>query len=125
MMHLKLLGVLQDFGSPYASLYMDSNRKSLYVAVEQDEETPSCFRSMLIQVTPGMMRDYLNRIKGLRDLARENVAKYIWSYRKGSQGNINPIGHSDQSERIDIYDDKFDVEFCHNLPSINFYVNQL
>lgn len=125
MMQLKLLGILQDFGSPYASLYIDSGQKSLYVAVEQEEEIPSYFRAMLIKVTPRMMKDYLNKRKSLKDLAREDVAKYIWSHRKGSNGSINPIGNSDQSARIDISDDKFDEEFCHNLSSINYYVDQL
>lgn len=74
-MHLKLLGILQDFGSPYASLYIDPNQKNLYVAVEQDEVVPSCFRSMLIKITPRLMKDYLNRTKGLKDLTREDVPK--------------------------------------------------
>lgn len=124
-MHLKLLGILQDFGSPYASLYIDPNQKNLYVAVEQDEVVPSCFRSMLIKITPRLIKDYLNRTKGLKDLAREDVPKYIWSYRKGSVGSINPIGNRDQSARIDIDDDKFDEEFCNNLSSINYYIDQL
>ena len=30
MMQLKLLGVLQDYDSPYASLYRDDNSQNLY-----------------------------------------------------------------------------------------------
>ena len=45
MMQLKLLGVLQDYDSPYASLYRDDNSQNLYLAVEQDSDKPKEFAS--------------------------------------------------------------------------------
>lgn len=42
-MQLKLLGVLQDFDSPYASLYRDASSQKLYLAVEQNVTNQGSF----------------------------------------------------------------------------------
>ena len=51
MMQLKLLGVLQDYDSPYASLYRDDNSQNLYLAVEQDSDKPKEFCTLLLHVS--------------------------------------------------------------------------
>ena len=58
MMQLKLLGVLQDYDSPYASLYRDDNSQNLYLAVEQDSDKPKEFCTLLLHVSKILVEYY-------------------------------------------------------------------
>lgn len=124
MMQLKLLGVLQDFGSPYASLYINDDNKNMYIAIEQDDYESDAFRFLLLQVTSAQVANYMENAIGLRRLSELSKGKYIWNKTKGSKGTITNLGHTDVKDRIDAADDMFDAEFCKNEMSIRYYIEQ-
>lgn len=124
MMRLKLLGVLQDFGSPYASLYINDDNQVMYLAIQQESHKPNIFRSLLMRVSSEMVMDYMQNKVGLRRLSEVSKEKYIWDRTKGSKGVLTSLGHEDVKKRIDSDDDMFDAEFCRNKSSISYYIRQ-
>lgn len=123
-MQLKLLGVLQDYGSPFASLYIDNDEEFLYLAIQQESTAPKMFTALLMRVTSSMIDEYMQNAIGLRQISRLSSKKYIWNRTKGEKGTIISIGQNDVSERIDEDDDMFDSFFCQHESSIRYYVNQ-
>lgn len=77
MMRLKLLGVLQDFGSPYASLYINDDNQVMYLAIQQESHKPNIFRFLLMRVSSEMVMDYMQNKVGLRRLSEVSKEKYI------------------------------------------------
>lgn len=124
MMQLKLLGVLQDFGTPYASLYINDENKSMYLAIEQESHKSNLFSSLLLKVTSIMIVNYMQNSIGLRRLSELSKEKYIWNRTKGATGTMINLGHTDVKDRIDEDDDMFDAEFCNNEVTIRYYIKQ-
>lgn len=77
MMRLKLLGVLQDFGSPYASLYINDDNQVMYLAIQQESYKPNIFCFLLMRVPSEMVMDYMQNKVGLRRLSEVSKEKYI------------------------------------------------
>ena len=125
MMQLKLLGVLQDYGTPYTSLYVNGDDKVMYIAIEQDSTDPQCFSSLLLKVTEEMVINYMHQHIGLRRLSQLSQEKYIWKRKKGAKGTMTSLGYSDVTNRIDADDDMFDADICNNQSSILYYINQM
>lgn len=123
MMQLKLLGVLQDYDSPYASLYQDKDSQNLYVAVEQDSEKPKEFCSLLLHVPKLMVECYLQHKIGLRQMARDVKDKYLWQRKKGQMGTFTSLRQEDVSRYIDMDDDMFDPDFCHQASLIKYFLH--
>ena len=84
-MQLKLLGVLQDYDSPYASLYRDDNSQNLYLAVEQDSDKPKEFCTLLLHVSKILVEYYLQNKIGLREIYKDVKNKYLWFRKKGQK----------------------------------------
>ena len=123
MMQLKLLGVLQDYDSPYASLYRDDNSQNLYLAVEQDSDKPKEFCTLLLHVSKILVEYYLQNKIGLREIYKDVKNKYLWFRKKGQNGTLVDVGNEDVSKYIDI-DDMFDPDFCNHEASIKYYLNK-
>ena len=124
MMQLKLLGVLQDYDSPYASLYRDDNSQNLYLAVEQDSDKPKEFCTLLLHVSKILVEYYLQNKIGLREIYKDVKNKYLWFRKKGQNGTLVDVGNEDVSKYIDIDDDMFDSDFCNHEASIEYYLNK-
>lgn len=124
MMQLKLLGVLQDYDSPYASLYRDDNSQKLYLAVEQDSDKPKEFCTLLLHVSKILVEYYLQNKIGLREIYKDVKNKYLWFRKKGQNGTLVDVGNEDVSKYIDIDDDMFDSDFCNYEASIKYYLNK-
>lgn len=122
MMKLKLLGVLQDFGSPYASLYRDSINHNMYVAIEQDTIENGVFHYLVFEVSKNLLIGYLNRAVGLREMSKNSQEKYLWSRTKESQGRFTNLGTKDVSDQI-TQEDTFDDFFCNQKQTICHYIN--
>ena len=122
-MQLKLLGVLQDYDSPYASLYRDDNSQNLYLAVEQDSDKPKEFCTLLLHVSKILVEYYLQNKIGLREIYKDVKNKYLWFRKKGQNGTLVDVGNEDVSKYIDI-DDMFDPDFCNHEASIKYYLNK-
>lgn len=125
MMHLKLLGVLQDYGSPYASLYVDDASNVLYIAIQQDCSEPHYFSSLLLRVTKDMVLNYMQQSIGLRHLSQISSEKFLWHRKKGMAGTITHLGRCDLTEHINLDDDMFDSEFCIQQSSLMYYIDQI
>lgn len=123
MMQLKLLGVLQDYDSPYASLYREDASQNLYLAVEQDTDKPSEFCSLLLHVSKPMVDYYLQQKMGLREIAKKVTDKYLWCRKKGQQGTFTALHKVDASKLIDLDDDMFDANYCNQVPLIMYHLN--
>lgn len=123
-MKLKLLGILQDYGSPYALLYINDVTKGMYLAIEQQSDELNRFRFLLLKVTSDMVTDYMRNAIGLRKISEMSEEKYLWNKTKGSKGTMICLGRVDVTKYIDEEDDMFDAEFCRNEASIHYYVNQ-
>ena len=123
MMQLKLLGVLQDYDSPYVSLYRDDNSQNLYLAVEQDLDKPKEFCTLLLHVSKRLVEYYLQNKIGLREIYKNVKSKYLWFRKKGQNGTLVDVGNEDVSKYIDI-DDMFDPDFCIHEASIKYYLNK-
>ena len=123
MMQLKLLGVLQDYDSPYVSLYIDDNSQNLYLAVEQDSDKPKEFCTFLLHVSKRLVEYYLQNKMGLREIYKNVKSKYLWFHKKDQIGTLVDVGNEDVSKYIDI-DDMFDPDFCNHEASIKYYLNK-
>ena len=121
MMKLKLIGVLQDFGSPYASLYMDSNDNNMYVAIEQNSVEAGVFYYLVFEVTKSLIDSYFKRAVGLREMSKLSQSRYLWSRKKGTAGRFVDLGNDDVSYRI-TQDDTFDEFFCRQLKTIQYHI---
>lgn len=124
MMHLKLLGVLQDYDSPYASLYRDDSSQKLYLAVEQDSGKSKEFCALLLHVSKIMIEFYLQNKIGLRELSKEVKDKYWWNRKKGQKGSFVKVNKEDVSDYIDVDDDMFDPDFCNQVAIIKYFLNK-
>jgi hypothetical protein len=125
MMQLKLLGILQDFGSPYASLYINEVNGIMYLAIEQERHESNIFSALLLRVTSIMINDYMQNMIGLRRLSELSKERYIWNRSKGDKGHLISIEQNiDIKNCIDILDDMFDAEFCRNEIFIRYYIKQ-
>ena len=125
MMQLKLLGILQDFVSPYASLYINEVNGIMYLAIEQERHESNIFSALLLRVTSIMINDYMQNMIGLRRLSELSKERYIWNRSKGDKGHLISIEQNiDIKNCIDILDDMFDAEFCRNEIFIRYYIKQ-
>lgn len=122
-MKLKLIGVLQDFGTPYASLYRDGQNNKLYVSILQKSISRSMFCCLLFGVTPSLIYSYFNQSIGLREMSKISSDKFIWNYEKGSPGVFKSIDQNDISDRI-IEDDIYDSFFCKQEAAIKYRINK-
>ena len=123
MMQLKLLGVLQYYDSPYASLYQDKNSRNLYVAVEQDSKKPKEFCSLVLHVSKLMVEYYLQHKIGLREMAKNVNDKYLWCRKKGQMGTFISLKQEDASKYIDMDDDMFGPVYCNQASVIKYHLN--
>lgn len=122
-MKLKLVGVLQDFGTPYASLYRDGNDNNLYISILQNSIGKGMFCCLLFGVTPSALNSYFNQSIGLRDMCRASNTRYIWNFEKGSSGNITSLDDEDFCDKI-IEDDIYDSFYCKQESAIKYRLSK-
>lgn len=118
-MKLSLIGVLQDFGTPYASLYRDGANNKLYISIAQDTIESGMFRALLFCVTPALLMSYFNHAIGLREMSTISDSKYVWNHKKGSTGKIESLGNNDITDNI-VEDDFYDPLFCKQESAIKY-----
>lgn len=122
-MKLKLLGILQDYGSPYVSLYRDDKSRKLYLAVEQDSNNSNEFCTLLLHVSKLLLEEYLQNKIGLREISQIVKNKYLWFHAKDQDIKLVDVSNEDASKYIDIDDDMFDSYFCNQETLIRYYLN--
>ncbi len=117
-MQLKLLGVLQDFGTPYASLYRQDNKDTLFIAIEQGREN-GYFKALLLQVGCSDVRQYINGHTALSTLTRNASATFLWKRKKHERGIIAPMSKTHALSSVND-DEPFDADFCSDISLINY-----
>lgn len=124
MMNFKLLGVLQDFGTPYASLYLNTGRDSLFVVIEQGRDNNNFFIALALSIDCQDLKQYLDGKIGLRSIARDSALRFVWKRKKGTPGSFAELsGAAALSEITD--DEPFDPDFCSDMPLIISNISHL
>lgn len=123
MMELQLLGVLQDLGTPYASLYINKDNV-LFIGLKVESVDSCVFKSLLINVSLHDINDYFDGEIGLKQIANNATKRYIWSRKKGTQGTLLNICQQELIDNID-EDDMYDAFFCTQEALIKYHLEQL
>lgn len=126
-MNLKLLGVLQDWGTPFASLYVKEQTGKLFLSVSlsADKEKGSyVFSSLVVSVTSQEILAYLKQAIGIKRMIEESSQRYVWKHKKGEQGVFRPVTKYEIPEELQ-EDDKYDASFCSDENSIRYYISKL
>ena len=101
MMELQLLGVLQDLGTPYASLYINKDNV-LFIGLKVESVDSCVFKSLLINVSLHDINDYFDGEIGLKQIANNATKRYIWSRKKGTQGTLLNICQQELIDNIEL-----------------------
>ena len=123
MMELQLLGVLQDLGTPYASLYVNKE-KVLFIGLKVESMDSCVFKSLLINVSFHDIDNYFNGEIGLRQIANNSTKRYMWSRKKGTSGTLLNLCQNELMDNID-EDDMYDAFFCTQEALIKYHLEQL
>ncbi len=107
--NIKQVGVLQDFGVPFSSLYVDIKNRLLYIFVRMTSPKSSIAEFAVTGVSPQEVEAYMNDDIGLNDIFN-NKDSYIVQLN-GSDTSIKTIeykGVTDFNESMN----RFDSDFC-------------
>lgn len=80
--HLKRVGVLQDLGEPFVSLYVDMDERELYVFSLLSPPHSSPLSWLACKVEPNEVEEYMNDDKGLLEFYRN---KKLWRVEKSEK----------------------------------------
>jgi protein subunit release factor B len=126
-MNLKLLGVLQDWGTPFASLYVKEQTSKLFLSVSLSADTEKgnyVFSSLVVSVSSQEILAYLKQAIGIKRMIEESPQHYVWRHKKGERGIFKPVKKYEIPEEIQ-EDDMYDASFCSDEKSIRYYISKL
>lgn len=107
--NIRQVGVLQDFGVPFSSLYVDMKNRLLYIFVRMPSPKSCIAEFAVTGVSPQEVEAYMNDDIGLNDIFN-NKDSYIVQL-SGSDTSIRTIEHKgvmDFNESMN----RFDSDFC-------------
>lgn len=120
--HLKRVGVLQDLGDSFVSLYVDLAERELFVFTLLSPPKSSNPLWIASKVDPNDVEEYMNEEKGLVDLYTD---KRIWQVEKG----IRDFYFSEVSDFHPSNDmiclNSFDTELCSDDIWIETFMGRL
>jgi hypothetical protein len=126
-MNLKLLGVLQDWGEPIASLYVKEQTDKLFLSVNlstEKEHGTYVFSSLVVRVTSQEILDYLKKAIGLCRMIESSSQFFVWKHKKGDKGRFVRVTTYDIPEELQ-NDDMYDASFCNDENTIRNYIQKL
>lgn len=103
------VGTMQDFGVPYSSLYVDTEKRLLYLLVRVSSTRDTLNEYAAAIVSPREVEEYMNVGLGLSDIFRDKPCFVV----RISNGNV--IVEKECAECADSIDDSmnmFDPDFC-------------
>lgn len=119
---MRLVGNLQDYGSPYASLFIDSENNTLYIFVRINHAN-NCHQSsyIVIPTTADDVKNYMEQNTTLASLVKEKPSSE--AIIQGKQVVMNLSGSSDA---INGFHDEnvFDPEFCHDKMKLKVFLRR-
>ncbi|MBD5300088.1 MAG: hypothetical protein HDS17_01260 [Bacteroides sp.] len=122
-LNLKLLGVLQDYGTPYASLYFNDNGNggALYLVLEQGKNDSGDFEAYVMPVSAENIKGYLDKQIDLLTIVKQSPEILLWRRKKNDDGVFSHISSNGLVNKLDD-EDFFDPEFCRDAPRINYFI---
>lgn len=120
----KLVGDLQVYAKPFASLYYKEGKRSLFLFVRTSEVSSSMLQGYFMPITVRQVQMYMDGAEGLKSILRAGKARkctfgeekaYVKRYLS-SKGDVPELVMSN-----DYYDD----EFCAAEPYITYFINRL
>ena len=121
--HYQLVGDLQYYASPYASLYVSDTDRSLYVFVRTSEYSNTFVEGLMAKVSAPIVQLYLSGKQGLTQLLRSGKPRLC--ALNAEQGTLSwsvPCKNIDNKipANANVYDD----DFCFEQGELSYFLNQ-
>lgn len=119
--NMRLIGNLQVYGKPYASLFIDKDADQLYVFVSVINQLSDAPEFLAVSVTSDDVKQYMDRQRGLKSLyAGRNYTTA--TIRNGSvvfesSDTVTPANTLE-------HEDKFDPEFCYDKLKLKIFLKR-
>lgn len=107
--NMRYVGTLQDFGVPYSSLYVDTEKRLLYLLVRVSSPRDPLNEYAAVIVSPHEVEEYMNVDLGLSEIFRNKPCFVV----RISNGKVTV--ESEETECTESIDDSmnmFDPDFC-------------
>jgi uncharacterized protein YdeI (YjbR/CyaY-like superfamily) len=121
------LGVLQDWGEPFATLYVKERTDKLFLSVNlsaDKEKGNHVFSSLVVNVTAQEVLDYLKQTIGMKRMIESASQHFVWKHKKGEKGELKPVKNYEIPEELKD-DDMYDSSFCPCENSIRYFISKL
>lgn len=118
-----LVADLQNFATPYASLYTTDDEKSLYVFVRTSDYKESGVEGIMAQVTVAIVQSYISGKRGLKELIQAGKPRLCDI--NPSYGTLNwsvPCKYIDH--KMASHPDYFDEDFCIEQGRLSYFLKQ-
>lgn len=121
--NIRLVGVLQEFGSPFVLLYADTASDRLYLSVRIIHKNNPQNQFLIVDVTPEEVDGYMDESIGLNDIFK------FKEYRKAMLNNKHLYVENQHSPKeIPQFTESlnyFDSEFCMDDVWIRTFINRV
>ena len=121
MNEMRLVGNLQDYGRPYASLFIDTENNALYIFVRINSGANNSSSYIAIPTSADEVKSYMDQTTTLSSLVKEKP-----SSEAIIQGNQVVMNLSGTSDAINGFHDEnvFDPEFCHDKMKLKVFLRR-
>lgn len=117
-----LVGTLQDYGKPYASLFLDRDTDSLYLFVRLLGLDPGSDSEYLAtKVSSTEISRYMSREVGLKSIFATHGCSDV-SIHKGI-AYFDTAGHTRSEQDIE-HEDIFDPQFCYDKLKLKVFLKR-
>ena len=120
--NIKQVGVLQDFGVPFSSLYVDMKNRTLYIFVRMISPKCSIAEFAVTGVSPQEVEAYMNDGIGLNDIF-ENKDSYVAQICGGDMHIKTPAKNGIAKFKESM--NRFDSDFCDDDIWLEIFLDRL
>ena len=120
--NIRLVGDLQDYGTPYSSLYVDVRSRKLYMFVRISSPDTEPVECAATEVSAKDVSDYMAGAVGLSHFFKSSNYGFV-ELGKHNIKNL-PVTESLPDERMKRLD-YFDSEYCHDDVWLEIFLKRL
>lgn len=117
-----LIGDLQVYAFPYASLYMNEATNSLYIFIRVATED-NAVKGIMAPVTINSIRAYMNKQMSLRYIFQNNKSR-LCDIQNDTGRLLWSVPYKNSYKKITENDNLFDASFCYEQYELSYFLNQ-
>lgn len=120
--NMAYVGTLQELGRPYSMLFIDKEKRQLYIFVRMSDGSGNSF--LVACVSPGEVKSYMNEELGLLKILRKKAYRLATITDGKISFDNQGLNKFTPTERM-IKMNKFDPELCEDDVWLEVFLNRI